>query len=956
MKLSIVALLGLLALPLLADTWEDPETGIVWKYSVGQGGVSIYSVENAKGTVSIPNLLPGPLGMHGVFQLGAYLFRRNTDITSVKIPNNITSIEVQCFEDCTNLESVTVEGTITGIPDNCFANCSKLSSVTFASPIVSIGDRAFYACGALESFPFSDGLSMIGEEAFRDCSLLKEVTIPKSVQIIEAGAFSGCGSNGETFSLTINVAKENVSIGEFAFSTRRPTRFVSTWVPESDEIFFYDLQAIGIPEGETTLPNTLLRTMVESAGGLRAEQLTTIILPSSLRYAAREAFDIGMGAFKPTIIEAAELHGTIRLPDSITTLKIPDGTKELVSNAYNSNSNDTIGEELDTLITQIIIPEGVEIIRSGAFSYLTSVETFTLPASLKLIEAGSFPNSSPHGFAISCKTQTISVDNQNEWYITINNILYTKNLTQVLYAAPAANIGDCVLPSTVTRIAPEAFRNCQGLTSIVIQEGAKEISFATFYGCNSLRSVSLPAGLKTIQSGSFTGCQSLATINLPDSLETIGWMAFQDCAALKAIEIPSGVKLIEDNAFSGCTSLETLIINEGVETIEAEAFYGCSKVKALHLPVSVSTMPLDAFPPTWNMESLTVARDNPLYFAQNNILYNKDRTEILLVACKGVSGEIVIPEGVTHLDSYLFSRCENLTSIILPASLASMGDAVFAGCANLQKVHFTGKVPEGFSMNTLYGATITYEESYADAWLAAITVQPNKDTYETKATVTVACEPVGSKQLRVRYTIHSDLPKAKVRAVAFQDGVRSFANFVPVRTGDGVPHGEEVSTNEEHTFVWDIASDWKTDLAKVSVEILAQDGNLLPQHLQVIPTLDSQKGMTITLNSISKYVFNALLWEMAEGDPALTLKDGQVFIDDTLVADGDKLPTKYAWTSSASASGWNTAGEVLLNYLYGKLNHRVLDYDERQYVQDVLRKSIEANGLGRLSVKIEEGE
>lgn len=385
MKLSIVALLGLLALPLLADTWEDPETGIVWKYSVGQGGVSIYSVENAKGTVSIPNLLPGPLGMHGVFQLGAYLFRRNTDITSVKIPNNITSIEVQCFEDCTNLESVTVEGTITGIPDNCFANCSKLSSVTFASPIVSIGDRAFYACGALESFPFSDGLSMIGEEAFRDCSLLKEVTIPKSVQIIEAGAFSGCGSNGETFSLTINVAKENVSIGEFAFSTRRPTRFVSTWVPESDEIFFYDLQAIGIPEGETTLPNTLLRTMVESAGGLRAEQLTTIILPSSLRYAAREAFDIGWGNFQPTTIETCSLEGTIEFPDTITTIKIPEGTKTVPERAF------AIGGFIPReQITSVIIPEGVESIATDAFTGLYNVKSFNLPASISSIDAYAF--------------------------------------------------------------------------------------------------------------------------------------------------------------------------------------------------------------------------------------------------------------------------------------------------------------------------------------------------------------------------------------------------------------------------------------------------------------------------------------------------------------------------------------------------------------------------------------
>ena len=928
MKLSIVALLGLMTLPLFAETWEDPETGIVWNYSIGQGTLSIYSVKNAKGAVSIPDLLPGPLGMHGVLQLGPYLFRGNTDITSVKIPNTVTSIGGLCFENCTNLVSVTAEGMITEIPESCFENCGKLSSVTFASPIVSIGDRAFWACGALKNFPFEDGLTMIGEEAFYDCISLEDVTVPKSVQVIESYAFVGCGSSSEVFSLTINAAKENITIGEFAFDGLEPTRFVSTWVPQSNGWFFWRLRAIGIPEGETTLPDTLLRSMVDSAGPLQAEQLTTIILPSSLRYATQKAFDIGAGEFQPTTIETCSLNGTIEIPDTITTIKIPEGTKTVPERAFAIG-----GFSPREQITSVIIPEGVESIATDAFTGLYNVKSFNLPASISSIDAYAFTGE----YYEPCTT-SITVAPENEHFVAINNILYTKDLTKVIYAAPRADIGELVLPPTINEISNGAFIKNSGLTSIVIPAGVNEVNYSTFRDCSNLRFVSLPNGLKIIRSGAFGGCQNLATINLPDSLETIERVAFQDCAALKAIEIPGNVKLIGNETFSECASLETLLINEGVETIEAEAFYGCSKVKAFHLPASVSTMPLDAFPPPWNMESLTVSEDNPIYFAQDNILYNKERTEILLVACKGVAGEIVIPEGVTHLDSYLFSRCENLTSITLPVSLTSMGSAIFAGCTNLQTVHFMGKVPEGFSMDTLYGATITYEEPYADAWKDAIAVQPNKGAFETTATVTVACEPVGNKQFRVRYTIHSDLPKAKVRAVAFQDGVRSFANFVPVRTGNGVPHGEEVSTNEEHTFVWDVARDWGTDLAKVSVEILIQEGELLPQQLQVIPTSSEHKAMTITLNYITPEQAKAtLLWCLAEGDEELELKNGEVRFQTALIATGTEVITVDSWPINYSTKGSAT---WLLRYLYGKMGYTVLEGEDLVYAERSLRRSL----------------
>ncbi len=175
--------------------------------------------------------------------------------------------------------------------------------------------------------------------------------------------------------------------------------------------------------------------------------------------------------------------------------------------------------------------------------------------------------------------------------------------------------------------------------------------------------------------------------------------------------------------------------------------------------------------------------------------------------------------------------------------------------------------------------------------------------------------------------------------MAWKDGVRSFANIVPVRTGEDIPNGESVNTNEEHTFVWNVASDWATDLDKVAVEILVQEGTLLPQELVTIPATKTHKAMTITRNALAEpWLFNALVWCVAEGDEQLAVTDGRVSIDGTQIASGTSLSNDTA----------------LLNYLYGKMGYKVLAGEEISYAESATRLDFANSGLRQVSVKIEE--
>lgn len=221
------------------------------------------------------------------------------------------------------------------------------------------------------------------------------------------------------------------------------------------------------------------------------------------------------------------------------------------------------------------------------------------------------------------------------------------------------------------------------------------------------------------------------------------------------------------------------------------------------------------------------------------------------------------------------------------------------------------------------------------------------------------------KTMKVTYTVKSKQPTVKVRAVAWKDGKRSFANIVPVRTGEGIPKGESVATNEEHTFVWDVASDWKTDLDKVAVEILVQEGKFLPQELVTIPATETHKAMTVTRNTLPEpWIITALVWCYAEEDPALTLKpvsynhDGETCYATTVYVNN----IHYIWAEESGQwfegehSPYPTDDEyaALLNHLYGKMGYRVLTDEEADYVRKALRLDLPEKGLAQVSVKIEE--
>jgi len=145
------------------------------------------------------------------YNYGNGAFYECPSLTSVTIPNSVTSIGDWAFFNCTSLTTVTIPNFVTSIGDNVFRMCTSLTSVTIPDSVTSIGELAFSSSG-LTSVSIGDSVTSIGSYAFAKCSGLTSVTIPNSVTSIGDNVFSEC--SGLT---SVTIPNSVTSIGSYAF-------------------------------------------------------------------------------------------------------------------------------------------------------------------------------------------------------------------------------------------------------------------------------------------------------------------------------------------------------------------------------------------------------------------------------------------------------------------------------------------------------------------------------------------------------------------------------------------------------------------------------------------------------------------------------------------------------------------------------------------------------------------
>ena len=266
--------------------------------------------------------------------------------------------------------------------------------------------------------------------------------------------------------------------------------------------------------------------------------------------------------------------------------------------------------------------------------------------------------------------------------VTIGNLVYsldtdTKVATVTGYYS-SNEPTDVVIPNTieyggnysVTTIGAWAFAYCTSLTSIDIPNSVTTIGELAFASCTSLASISVASDNPNyigIDGVLFNKDKTMIVVypaskdgseyTIPNSVTTIGELAFYHCSLLASIDIPNSVTTIGEGAFAFCTSLASIDIPNSVTTIGEGAFSNCT-----------------------SLASISVASDNPNYIGIDGVLFNKDKTMIVIYPAGKDGSVYTIPNSVTTIGEYAFASCTSLASVNIPNSVTTIGEYAFASC------------------------------------------------------------------------------------------------------------------------------------------------------------------------------------------------------------------------------------------------------------------------------------
>lgn len=124
-----------------------------------------------------------------------------TNITTVFLPNSLRNIGDWAFYGCSNLVSVNIPDSVIALGEHCFQSCNNLTSVTIGDEVISISQCAFALCSRLTSIRLGNNVETIGYRAFAECGIIGELVIPPNIISVENAGFYHCYGINEISSL-----------------------------------------------------------------------------------------------------------------------------------------------------------------------------------------------------------------------------------------------------------------------------------------------------------------------------------------------------------------------------------------------------------------------------------------------------------------------------------------------------------------------------------------------------------------------------------------------------------------------------------------------------------------------------------------------------------------------------------------------------------------------------------
>ena len=665
-------------------------------------------------------------------------FRSMDTVKTISLADTITTIDVYEFEWCTELTTVILPARLERIEAWAFYDCRNLQSIYIPASTEWIASDAFWRCTSLAAFSVDsgnayycavDGVLMNKEQTKLCCYPAGKPTtayaIPEGVVDIDFNAFY-IATKLETLSLPASLPwRDSLAYDWFRGCTSLTAFSVDSGNADYcavDGILMSKDQTVlccypaGKPDAAYTVPAGVEE--IDSYAFWGADDLETLSLPLSLdwigiytfyycdnltsvSYAGTEALwdYVTVNKYNEPLLNASFTFGTVSTvtgscgEDATFALDISTG-KATISG---TGACDDISDEwydYAELVTSLTVESGITEIPLDMYEELANLTELALSETVTELKYSNLNACCP-------VLSTITVHEDNPSYRTVDNVLFTKGMSQLLVYPAGKQTAVYTIPETVKTIVQYAFRNNEALTTLILPAALKDFESRAIYNCDNLQNILLDSSnTNFVCDGNVALMQDdMFLFYCPGSLQS-------------SYTVPEGIAYIEAYAFYYATNLKTISLPITLEDVVSNAFLGCKALETVIYPgteaywdyaVSVNTGRGNTY--FLDAEYIFGTIDTVSDTCGNNLEWSLALTPGELVIsgtgemakrtwpCDRVQ-TVVLEEGITSISANAFSDATLLREVTIPASVTVIETDAFQNCSALETVYYGGSEPQ----------------------------------------------------------------------------------------------------------------------------------------------------------------------------------------------------------------------------------------------------------------------
>lgn len=580
-----------------------------YTYVVHENKAYLTAYEGSDTEIVVPSTIDG----YVIAGVGT-AFEKNTTLTHVELPSNITT--VGSFYECTSLSTISIEANLERIQDYAFYGCSALSYVTINASVKNVGDNAFGQCTSLKTvyIDSEDIAKAILEQNSVGSLCENALSVYVNKEVSEVGEYVNNDYH------VIN----NSGINDYNVYTKLYWNVSET---ETDNVYAYlltndiatDTYKLYV-EGNGNMANFNDYSVVDWYGDYH-NKIISVDLGANVTKFGNYAF-YGLENLEEVNLYSTDVKGSATNGHLFTNSGKDDGlilnVKDNVSTipAYmffeNANLTDIVYEStaLKTIedyafaynvgLTEVNVIDSVESIGAYAFNGCTNVKTATLGKGMKTIGARAFYD-------------VKSLETINFYAVEMENLSGDNAVFASQYSLSEEDVGITLSIGSEVKVIPAyLFYNCDFLVNVEFSSIGilNTIGAYAFASASVITNITLPASLVTLGNNAFAECIELGDIAIAQNckLNFIGNNAFFNTLyygldanwvdevlylgnylikALPAINedysIKTGTTVVAENAFNGCNQLKYVSLPQSLQYVNDNAFNGCSQLKTVYI-------------------------------------------------------------------------------------------------------------------------------------------------------------------------------------------------------------------------------------------------------------------------------------------------------------------------------------------------------------------------------------